>query len=76
MPPGTFRKSELLRLNLEAVLMENVTGFWKNRPNCHTSYSISLRKLIMATLVHYTYTVQLPGLVDWSAFLERVLPTL
>ena len=30
----------------------------------------------MATLVHYTYTVQLPGLMDWSAFLERVLPTL
>ena len=26
--------------------------------------------------IHNTYTVQLPGLVDWSAFLERVLPTL
>ena len=24
----------------------------------------------MATLVHYAYTMPLPGLVDWSAFLE------
>ena len=28
----------------------------------------------MATLVHYTYTVPLLGLGDWSAFLERVFP--
>ena len=26
----------------------------------------------MATLVHYTYTVALPGLADWSVFLEQV----
>ena len=26
----------------------------------------------MATIVHYKYAVQLPGLMDWSAFLERV----
>ena len=26
----------------------------------------------MATFVHYTYTVPLPGLIDWSAFLEQV----
>ena len=30
----------------------------------------------MATLVHYTYTVPLLGLVDWSAFLEGVLSTM
>ena len=48
----------------------------ENRPNCHTkpSYSILFAHL-MATLVYYTYTVQLPGLVDWSAFLEQVLLT-
>ena len=38
-------------------------------------YSILLAQL-MAKFVHYTYTVLLPGLVDWSAFLEQVLPTL
>ena len=27
------------------------------------------------TLIHYTYTVQLPALFNWSAFLEQVLPT-
>ena len=31
---------------------------------------------LMAALVHYAYTVPLPGLIDWSAFLEQVLPTL
>ena len=30
----------------------------------------------MATLVHYTHTMPLTGLVDWSALLEQVLPTL
>ena len=25
----------------------------------------------MAALVHYTYIVPLPGLIDWSAFLYR-----
>ena len=30
----------------------------------------------MATLIHYTFTLPLSGLVDWSAFLERLLPTL
>ena len=30
----------------------------------------------MATLVHYTYVVPLPGLVDWSAFLDQIFPTL
>ena len=45
----------------------------ENRPNCHTGqiplYFPSYWQL-MATLLHYTYTVPLPGLVDWSAFLE------
>ena len=41
----------------------------------HEVYSILFTEL-MVTLVHYTYTVQLPSLVDWSTFLERVLLTL
>ena len=41
----------------------------------HWAHSILFGQL-MNTLVHYTYTVPLPGLVDHSAFLERVLPTL
>ena len=35
------------------------------------AYSILLAQL-MATLVHYTYRVPLPGLIDWCALLERV----
>ena len=31
---------------------------------------------LMATLVHYTYTVPLPDLIDWCGFLEQLLPTL
>ena len=42
-----------------------------NQPNCHTTILLAQ---LMTTLVHYTYTVPLPGLVDWSAFLEPVLP--
>ena len=30
----------------------------------------------MATLIHYTFTLPFSGLVDWSAFLEQLLPTL
>ena len=41
----------------------------------HWAYSILFAQL-MSTFVHYTYTVPLPGLVDWSAFLEQVLPGL
>ena len=37
----------------------------------HLAYSILLAQLI-ATLIHYPCTVALPGLADWSAFLERV----
>ena len=41
----------------------------------HRAYFILLTQL-MTTLVHYTYTVPLLGLVYWSAFLERVLLTM
>ena len=50
-----------------------VTGFWKT----DQIVTLGLFHFIgPSTLVHYTYTVQLPGLVAWSACLERVLPTL
>ena len=52
-----------------------VTGFWRTDQIVTLGLSILLAKL-MATLVHYAYTLPLPGLVDWSAFLEPVLPTL
>ena len=41
----------------------------------HLPYSVLLAQLI-ATLIHYPCTVVLMGLVDWSAFLELVLPTM
>ena len=39
----------------------------------HLAYSILLAQLI-ATLIQHPCTVALPGLADWSAFLEQVLP--
>ena len=36
----------------------------------------SLLAQLMATLIHYTFTLPLSGLVDWSAFLERLLSSL
>ena len=53
------------------------TGFWKTNRNVTLgrAYSILLAQL-MATLIHYTFTLPLSGLVDWSAFLEQLLPTL
>ena len=56
-------------------MVKYVTGYWKT-DRIVTLGLFHLLAQLMATLVHYTYTVQLPGLVDWSAFLERVLPTL
>ena len=55
----------------------DVTRFWKTEQIVilDLAYSILLPRL-MATLIHYTSTVPLLGLVNWSAFLERVLPTL
>ena len=35
----------------------------------YLAYSILLQQLI-ATLIHYPYTVALPALANWSAFLE------
>ena len=55
-----------------------VTGFWKT----DRIVTLGLFHFIGPAIANgytctlYTYTVQLPGLVDWSAFLERVLPTL
>ena len=48
----------------------------ENQPNCHArqAFSNSLAQLI-ATLIQYPFTVALPGLTDWSVFLERVFPT-
>ena len=46
-----------------------VTGFWKTDQIITLGLFHFLAQL-MATLVHYTYTVPSPGLVDWSAFLE------
>ena len=49
-----------------------VTGVWKSDQNTsHLAYSILLPQLI-AMLIHYPCTVALPGLADWSAFLEWV----
>ena len=52
-----------------------VTEFYKTNQIVTLGLSILLAQLI-ATLVHYAYIVPLPGLVDWSAFLEQVLPAL
>ena len=49
--------------------------FGKPTELSHWAYSILLAQL-MATLIHYTFTLPLSGFVDWSAFLEQLLPTL
>ena len=54
---------------------QNVTRFWKT-DRIVTLDLLHLLAQLMAILVHYTYTVSLPGLVDWSAFLEQVLLTM
>ena len=55
-----------------------MTGFWKTDQIVTPGlfHFIGPANYIMATLVQYTYTVPLLGLVDWSAYIERVLPTL
>ena len=30
----------------------------------------------MSTLIHYTYTVALPAMINWTVFLKQLLPTL
>ena len=57
------------------VHTQYVTRFWKTN-QIVTLGLLHLLTQLMATLIHYTYTVPLPGLVNWSAFLERILPTL
>ena len=52
-----------------------VTGFWKTDRNV-TLGIFHLLAQLMATLIHYTFSLPLSGLVDRSAFLERLLPTL
>ena len=37
----------------------------------HFTYSVLL-SILKATLIHYLYTVTLPGLADWSSFLAVV----
>ena len=49
--------------------------FGKPTELSHWAYSILLAQL-MDTLIHYTFTLPLSGLVDRSAFLEQLLPTL
>ena len=58
---------------LETSSKKYVTGFWKTNQIVTVTHLLAQ---LMATLIHYTCTVPLPGLVNWSAFLEQVLPTL
>ena len=44
-------------------------NFGKLSNMSHLAYSILLAQLI-ATLMHYPFTVPLPGFANWSAFLE------
>ena len=62
----------ILKLSLKLI---NVTGFRKT----NQIFTLGLFHFIGLTngyTVHYAYTVLLSGLIDWSAFLDRVLPTL
>ena len=57
------------------VKYSSVTGFWK------TDQTVILGLFhftgpIIATLMHYPFTVPLQGLTDWSAFLEPVFLTM
>ena len=49
--------------------------FGKPNELSHKAYFILLAQLI-TTLIHYPFTVPLPGLADWCAFLEWVLLTI
>ena len=43
----------------------------ENQPNCHTGlFLFNLLTQLIATLIHYSFTMPLPGLTDWSAFLQ------
>ena len=76
-------------INLVLLLCSNTYSWFKQKASQNRGFvrtprtppgygpvnSILLAQL-MATLIHYTFTLPLSGLVDWSAFLERLLPTL
>ena len=51
------------------IHFKNVTGFWKTNQIITLGLFHLLAKLI-ATFMRYPFTEPLPGLVDWSAFLE------
>ena len=62
--------------NLKNCTVANMlVNFGKPTEMSHGAYSILLAQL-MATLVHYTFTLPLSGFVDWSPFLERLLSAL
>ena len=69
--------TKLLYVLLLSILTQNVfvTGFWKT-DRIVTLGLFHFMAQLMATLIHYTFTLPLSGLVDWSAFLEQLLPTL
>ena len=50
-----------------------MTGFWKTDRLITLGLFHFIGPVNGYTLIHYTYTVQLPGLVDRSAVLKRVL---
>ena len=54
-----------------------VTGIWKTDQIVTLGlFHLNVLAQLMATLVHCTYTVPLPHLIDWPTFLEPVLLTL
>ena len=52
-----------------------VTEFWKT-VQVVTLVLFHFIGPVNATLIHYPFTVPLPGLANWSAFLEQVFSTL
>ena len=55
--------------NTEIHIHTYVTKFWKTDQIVTLGLFILLAQL-MATLVHYTYTLSVSGLVNWFTFLE------
>ena len=54
-----------------------VTGFWKTDQIVTLGlFYLNVLAQLMATLIHYTYIVPLPCLIDWPTFLVPVLLTL
>ena len=59
---------------LKNCTVANMLAFWKTDRN--VTGPIPFIGPIMATLIHYTFTLPWSGLVDWSPFLERLLSAL